>query len=129
VTEWVELAVVLAIHDRQIAEHGGLDGLRDEGLLKSALERPQHLVAYADPKPDFAALAAAYAFGIAKSQAFLDGNKRTSNVVSLTFLRQNGFTVNADQAEQVRIWSGLADGTVSETELPDWFRFCLVKTC
>ena len=124
-TEWVELVVVLAIHDRQIAEHGGLDGLRDEGLLKSALA---HLLANADPKPDFAALAAAYAFGIAKNRAFLDGNKRTSNVVSLTFLRLNGFTVNADQAEQVRIWSRLADGTLSEAELADWFRSRLADT-
>ena len=77
---WLEKALVLAIHDRQLAEHGGTGGVRDEGLLESALARPQQLHAYGDPAPDLADLAAALAYGLARNHPFLDGNKRTAAV-------------------------------------------------
>jgi death on curing protein len=83
--EWITFEAVLAIHNRQIAEHGGSDGLRDSGLLLSALARPQNLQAYTDDA-DMEALAASYAFGIAKNHPFVDGNKRTALVVMRTFL-------------------------------------------
>ena len=121
-TDWITQAVVLAIHDQQIAEHGGLSGVRDFGLLESALARPQHLAAYGDPAPDIAALAAAYAFGIARNQAFLDGNKRTSAVVTGTFLILNGYDVTADEATRLQIWLSLGDGTMSEQQLAEWLR-------
>ncbi|WP_287739665.1 type II toxin-antitoxin system death-on-curing family toxin [Microcystis sp. M179S2] len=75
---WIADGVALAIHDRQIAEHGGLEGIRDEGLLESALSRPQNLLAYSESPPDMASLAAAYAYGIVKNHPFVDGNKRTA---------------------------------------------------
>ncbi len=83
---WLLEDAVRAIHERQIAEHGGSSGVRDEGLLLSALARPQHLLAYGDPSPDAAALASAYAFGIARNHPFIDGNKRTALVAARTFL-------------------------------------------
>ena len=87
---WLLDETIIAIHHRQIAEHGGPEGLRDEGLLSSALARPQNLFAYGDPSPDLAALAAAYAFGIARDYPFLDGNKRTALIAARTFLLLNG---------------------------------------
>jgi death-on-curing protein len=89
VIDWLTTADVLAIHDQLIAEHGGADSIRDINLLASARARPQQLSAYGQPKPDMAALAAAYAFGIARNHAFVDGNKRTSAVVTEAFLRLN----------------------------------------
>jgi death-on-curing protein len=125
VTEWVAQAVVLAIHDEQIAEHGGALGVRDLGLLRSALHRPQNLAAYGNP--DIADLAATYAFGIARNHAFVDGNKRTSAVVARTFLRLNGFDLNASQAERLEIWSALGAGSLSEEALASWLRDRIVK--
>jgi death on curing protein len=122
VTDWVAKAVVLAIHDQQIAEHGGLSGVRDDTLLESALARPAQLEAYGSPVPDIAALAAALAFGLARNHAFLDGNKRTSSVVAGTFLLLNGYDLTADEASRLQIWVGLGEGTVSEEELADWLR-------
>ncbi len=87
---WLLEQAVLAIHHRQISEHGGSEGLRDEGLLASALARPQNLLTYAQPRPDLAALAAAYAYGIARDRPFIDGNKRTALVAARTFLLLNG---------------------------------------
>jgi len=119
---WVAENVAYAIHDQQIAEHGGLAGLRDKALLLSALARPQHLEAYSD-NPDLAALAAAYAVGIARNHPFLDGNKRTAIVVSGgVFLPLNGFELMADNAEVVRVMLGVAEGQISEAELAAWFR-------
>jgi len=118
--EWVAQSVVLAIHDEQLAEHGGGTGLRDAGLLESALARPQNLVAYGDP--DIAALAAAYAFGIAKNHPFVDGNKRTSYVISRLFLRLNGYDVTAPEAERLRVWLALAAGETGEETLIKWFQ-------
>ena len=96
---WIDERFALAVHSRQLAEHGGLDGVRDAGLLNSALARPRHLFAYTDPTPDVAALAAAYAFGIAKNHPFADGNKRTAAVVCEAFIEFNGHMLDAADVE------------------------------
>jgi death on curing protein len=120
VTKWVGKSAVLPIHEQQIAEHGGTQGVRDIGLLESALARPQNLAAYNDP--DIFALAAAYAFGIAKNHPFLDGNKRTSYVTAQTFLNLNGLNIAAEEAIRLEVWVGLGAGKVSEEELAVWLR-------
>jgi death-on-curing protein len=117
---WIGIELTLAIHSRQLAEHGGADGVRDQGLLESALSRPRHLFAYTDPTPQAPRLAAAYAFGIAKNHAFIDGNKRTAYVVCRTFLILNGFDMTADLEERYRIFLALAAGDLSEEALADW---------
>jgi death on curing protein len=119
---WVETAIVFAIHDEQIAEHGGTDGLRDNNALESALGRPQNLEAYGDPPPDLAVLAAAYAFGIAKNHAFVDGNKRTSVAVTETFLELNDMRLMATDEEIVVMWTDLGAGTMSESDFAAWLR-------
>jgi len=125
--EWIEQAVVLAIHDRVIAEHGGLNGVRDPGALESSLIRPKWLAAYGNP--DRAALAASYAFGIAAKQAFFDGNKRTSSVVTRTFLNLNGYDYGPDADEKFRLelWSRLGAGEFSEADLVEWMRANIEK--
>ena len=115
------LDAVLAIHRRQIAEHGGEAGLRDLGLLESALSRPRNIIAYAE-KADTAALAAAYAFGIAKNHPFLDGNKRTALVVMRTFLILNGTDIDASQQDKYQTILALADGRLTEPDLAEWIR-------
>jgi len=122
VITWITKAAVLAIHDQQIAEHGGSPDLRDGNLLESALARPQNLFAYGNPEPDLAALAAAYAFGIAQNHAFIDGNKRTSFVVTRTFLILNGLDITANQIERLTVWIDLGAGRLSEEALADWLR-------
>ena len=117
---WVSSAVAMAAHDEQLAAHGGGEGVRDATLLDSALARPQNLAAYG--KPDAAALAAAYAFGIARNHPFVDGNKRTALVVSETFLLLNGHGCAASDAEAVVTFLALAAGELGEEELADWFR-------
>jgi death-on-curing protein len=119
--EWIEVATVAAIHSRQIAEHGGFSGIRDEGLLLSALARPRNLFAYGNDV-DIAGLAPSYAFGIAKNHPFLDGNKRTAFTVGITFLNLNGFDFQAPESDTYTVFLGLAEGTVSEDELAEWFR-------
>ena len=119
---WLLDETIIAIHHRQIAEHGGTEGLRDEGLLSSALARPQNLFAYGDPSPDLAALAAAYAFGIARDHPFLDGNKRTALIAARTFLLLNGVNLKASQDEKVLIFLQLAEGLLTEEKLADWIR-------
>jgi death-on-curing protein len=112
---------VYAIHDEQIAEHGGLAGVRDKALLLSALARPQHLEAYGSP--DVADLAAAYAVGIARNHPFLDGNKRTAIVVAAgLFLPLNGYEIVADNREIVRVMLAVAEGLMDDAELAAWFR-------
>ena len=118
---WVRLDTVLALHKRQIAEHGGGEGVRDLGLLESALARPQNLHAY-EPETDLASLAAAYAFGIAKNHAFVDGNKRTALVVMRTFLILNGSDINASQEDKYLTILNLADGSLAEADLAEWIR-------
>jgi death-on-curing protein len=121
--DWIVLSVALAIHDEQLAEHGGSAGLRDRGLIESALDRPKNLLAYGNPgPPDIADLASAYACGIAQNHAFVDGNKRTSNVITLTFLELNGYELTADEAEQIDAWRKIAEGTMSDSEFTAWLR-------
>jgi death-on-curing protein len=122
---WVSLEVALAAHQEQIAEHGGGEGVRDQGMLESAMARPQNLAVYGDP--DAVELAAAYAFGIARNHPFVDGNKRTAAVVSETFLALNGYTVGATDAELVVAFIALAAGELNEEEMADWFRNHLQK--
>jgi death on curing protein len=117
---WVTFDVAITAHTEQLAEHGGGEGVRDERLLESAMSRPQNLAAYGEP--DAAALAAAYAFGIARNHPFVDGNKRTAAVVSETFLVLNGHRLTATDAELVVAFLALAAGELSEEELADWFR-------
>lgn len=119
---WVREDVVLALHLRQLAEHGGGEGIRDEGLLRSALARPQNLLAYGEPSPDLASLAAAYAYGIARDHPFVDGNKRTALVVARLFLLLNGMNLVATQEEKYLTFLKLAAGELSEEELTNWIR-------
>jgi death-on-curing protein len=119
---WLLEETLTAIHHRQIAEHGGSEGLRDEGLLSSALARPQNLLVYGEPPPDLPLLAAAYAYGIARNHPFVDGNKRTALVAARTFLILNGVDLDATQDDKVLTFLNLAEGTISEEELADWIR-------
>jgi len=119
---WLLEETLTAIHHRQIAEHGGGEGLRNEGLLSSALARPQNLLAYGQPPPDLAALAAAYGYGIARDHPFVDGNKRTALIAVRTFLLLNGVNLVAGQDEKFLTFQSLAAGSLSEDELADWIR-------
>ena len=119
--KWIRSGVALAMHSEQIAEHGGTDGVRDPGLLESALARAQNLLAYGE-NVDIALLAASYAFGLAKNHPFLDGNKRTALVVSVTFLNLNGYDFDAMPSEIYTQFLGLAEGSISEEQLATWFR-------
>jgi death-on-curing protein len=119
---WLLEETLTAIHHRQIAEHGGSEGLRDEGLLMSALARPQNLLAYGEPAPDLASLAAAYAYGIARNHPFVDGNKRTALVAARTFLILNGVDLEATQDDKVLAFLSLAEDAISEEELANWIR-------
>ena len=121
---WLSKESVLAMHARQLAEHGGGTGVRDEGLLISALQRPQNKAAY--ESPDLAELAAAYGFGIARNHPFVDGNKRTALVASRTFLIINGFQIGANKEEKLNTFLSLASGELTEQELAAWFRKHLV---
>ena len=113
---WVLDEVVLAVHDEQLAEHGGLSGVRDHGAVESALARPHNLVAY-EACDDLARLAAAYAYGIARNPGFADGNKRTALVITDLFLMLNGYELVSSPADNVLTILGVADGTLSEEEL------------
>ncbi len=119
---WLEKTLALAIHDRQLAEHGGSAGVRDEGLLESALARPQQLHAYGDPAPDLADLAAALAHGLARNHPFLDGNKRTAAVACETFLELNGAALEAQDLELYPLYLALAEGKLKEQEFAAWLR-------
>ena len=122
---WVGVSVVLAIHDRQLAEHGGEDGIRDLGMVESALARPLNLAGYEDP--DAAALAASYAWGLARNHGFIDGNKRTAWVAARLFLADNGRNFEFEPLEAVRIMEGVAAGRIDEAALAGWFRSRLGK--
>ncbi len=122
---WVALDVLQAIHDRQIAEHGGPDGVRDGGAIESALARPRNLAAYG--KPDAADLAAAYAYGLARDHGFVDGNKRVAWVAARLFLADNGYRLRFDPADAVRAVEALAADTLDEGKLAAWFRDRLEK--
>ena len=115
---WVALDVVLAIHDEQLAEHGGQPGVRDQGLLESTLSRPRHQLEYGEPS--IPRLAASYAFGISRNHPFLDGNKRTSLVVAELFLEMNGYALTASDSQCVTTFLQLAAGDLSEEQLAEW---------
>ncbi len=118
---WVSEAVVLAVHDEQLAEHGGAAGVRDRSLLQSALARPRNIATYG--KPDLADLAAAYAVGIARNHAFVDGNKRTAIIVAAgVFLPVNGYELTVTNEDMVRVMLAVAEGSMPEPRLAAWFR-------
>lgn len=117
---WIEAGVALAIHDEQLAEHGGAAGVRDVGAFESAMARPINLAVYGEP--DLAALAASYGFGLARNHAFVDGNKRTAFVVSTLFLLLNGVRLTATDAAAILTFVALAAGELTEEGLATWFR-------
>ena len=117
---WIDRAVLIAVHEMQLAEHGGATGLRDETLLDSALGRPLNLAAYGEP--DAAALAAAYGYGIARNHAFIDGNKRTALVAAELFLRLNGWRLVVTDADCVLTMLAVASGDITEEEFAAWLR-------
>jgi death-on-curing protein len=119
--EWLSKALILAIHDEQLAEHGGGTGVRDDGLLESALARPKNRLAY-DANADLPTLAAAYALGLARNHPFVDGNKRTAFVAAELFLDLNGMTVTASDENCVLTMVRLAAGEIEETAYADWLR-------
>lgn len=119
---WIDKRFVMALHDRQLAEHGGSTGLRDENLLESALARPQQLLAYGSPPPDLASLAASLAFGLARNHAFVDGNKRTAYVACRAFIELNDAKLAADGKDKYLTFLALGEGYLSEAELADWLR-------
>lgn len=112
--------VAQAVHDRQLAEHGGLAGVKDRGLLESAMARPINRQAYGEDDPF--ALAAAYAFGIARNHPFADGNKRTAWVMARLFLKLNGVTIEFDKGDATRTMIALAAGDLGEESFADWLR-------
>lgn len=117
---WLDADVALAIHDRQLAEHGGISGVRDPGMLESFLARPKNQWAYGED--DHMALAAAYAFGVARNHPFGDGNKRTAWVLARLFLRLNGHRIEFGPDDAIATALALAAGDLSEVELAQWFR-------
>ncbi len=117
---WIEESVVWAIHEAQLAEHGGSVGVRDSGLLASAMARPINLAAYGSP--DVAACAAAYGFGIARNHPFIDGNKRTAFVCTELFLALNGSALNAIDVDCVMTMLAVAAGELDEAEFAAWLR-------
>lgn len=119
---WLEKPLVLAIHERQLAEHGGGSGVRDETLLESALAQPQQLHAFVDPTPDLADLAAALAFGMARNHRFVDGNKRTAYIACRTFLKLNDADIVATPEEKYLTMLALAEGQLSAEEFATWLR-------
>jgi death-on-curing protein len=119
---WIGEALALALHDRQLAEHGGSTGLRDPGLLDSALARPQQRLVYGDPPADLADLAASLAFGLARNQPFVDGNKRTAHVCYRTFLLLNGADVEASDEDKYVAILAVAEGKLTEQDFAAWLR-------
>jgi death-on-curing protein len=117
---WLSPAVIVAVHDAQLAEHGGGSGVRDQNLLESALARPENLSAYGEP--DASDLAAAYGYGISRNHAFIDGNKRTGFVAAEMFLLLNGYELVADDAGCAIVMLGVAAGEISEPEFAAWIR-------
>lgn len=118
---WIEERDALAIHDRLLALHGGAEGLRDRGLLQSALARPQHHYAYTD-SPDFVEMAALYTESVVCNYPFVDGNKRTGFVVGILFLELNGFEFNASEEDVIKATLELASGVLHKVQYPRWMR-------
>jgi death on curing protein len=123
---WLSQAVIVAVHDAQLATHGGGTGVRDQSLLESALARPENLAAYGTP--DAADLAAAYGFGISRNHAFIDGNKRTGFVAAEMFLILNGFQLTADDTNSALTMLAVSAGDITEAEFAAWIRMNIAKT-
>lgn len=117
---WLDQAVMLAVHDEQLAEHGGGSGVRDTGMFESALNRPRHLAVYGEP--DFADLAASYGVGLAKNHPFVDGNKRTAFVAVELFLALNGYDLTASDEDCVLTMLAVAAGDMEEAAFAEWIR-------
>ena len=117
---WLDRRIIVAIHDVQLVRHGGAGGIRDAGLLESALARPRNRHAYGEA--ELYALAAAYAYGIVRNHPFVDGNKRTGFVTAALFLQENGLRLTAPEAEAVVMTIGLASGEMPEEGFAAWFR-------
>ena len=122
---WLDLRDALAIHDRQLAEHGGGQGLRDQAMLESALAWPRNRGSYGED--DSASLAAAYAFGLARNHPFVDGNKRTAWILARLFLALNGHQLRFEPADAIDAMLALAAGELLEGEMADWFRRHLLE--
>lgn len=120
--EWVEENAVHLFHAAQIAEHGGGEGLRDEGMLSSALNRPKQIVQYQEGEPDICQLGAAYAFGLAKNHPFIDGNKRTAAITCELFLNLNGYYFTIGEVEKYPHYLALAAGEHTEESFAAWLR-------
>jgi death-on-curing protein len=118
---WIALDVLYAVHDWQIAEHGGLSGVRDAGAIESAMARPRNLATYGG-KTDAASLAAAYAYGLARSHGFFDGDKRMAWVVARLFLSDNGYRLHFEKLEAIRLMEAVAAKKITEKRLAEWFR-------
>jgi death-on-curing protein len=126
--EWISISVAKAIHDKQIAEHGGIAGAKNLDLIESALARPRQLAAYGNPPPDAADLAAAYAFGIVRNHGFNDGNKRTAWVLARLFLALNGVKLQFNQADAYVAMMALAASQLDERGFSDWLRQRMIAT-
>jgi death-on-curing protein len=124
--KWITYDQAIAIHSRQLRRFGGAAGLRDEGMLRSALGRPMNKWRY--EQADLPGLAAAYAFGFAKNHAFVDGNKRTAFMAMMVFLRKNGINFTPDQGQATKVILALAAGEVSEQSLARWIADNLAKS-
>ena len=120
--EWIELKTVLQFHQRQLAEHGGLNGIRDENMLHSALAKPQQLWTYGSPPPDLCQIAASYAYGIAKNHPFFDGNKRTAAIACELFLVLNGMAFSIGEEDKYPEFLALAAGDHTEETFAAWLR-------
>lgn len=123
---WIDAKVALCSHEQSLTAHGGAEGVRDLGPLESALQRPQHLWHYSDPKPDIPALAASLAHGIAKNHPFFDGNKRTAWMLCRLMLRLNKCNIEASDTEKYEAMLALAAGEWTEGEFAEWLRSKLV---
>ena len=117
--KWVLDEIVVAVHQMLIAEHGGSSGLRDKGLLESALSRPRQMFSF-EAEVTIFDLAMGYGFGLAKNHPFIDGNKRTALAIAAAFLEINGYTLNAPESEAVVVFEKLAADDLSEQELANW---------
>ncbi|MEO6353894.1 MAG: type II toxin-antitoxin system death-on-curing family toxin [Burkholderiaceae bacterium] len=124
---WISTDLVYAVHEVQLARHGGLDGLRDQNAVESALARPEQLHVYGNPAPDAADLAAAYAYGLARNHGFSDGNKRTAWVVARVFLADNDVRLQFSEIDAIHAMQAVAGGALDEQQLADWFRQRIVK--
>ena len=125
---WVSASLVYAVHDMQLARHGGLAGLRDKNAVESAVARAQQLSTYGEPTPDAADLAASYAYGLARNHGFSDGNKRTAWVIARVFLADNSEHLDFTEVDAIRVMQNVAAGTVGEHELAQWFRLRMAST-